>query len=141
MKQPETIAEYLAQQGKTWETKETNSIPHSFAGLKFTKDISNTQTVKKINDVFRRVYGVEIDSLFALNKNGKITREQPIKDYRHAYRYWVASYTSFSLKTIGKYSGGCDHSTICHSKSEYLRLQKQLPHLRNNHDKFKELMA
>ena len=140
-KNAETIADYLHENGKQWQTKETVSIPHSFAGLKFTKGVSNTQTVKKINDVFRRVYGVEIDSLFALNKNGKITREQPIKDYRHAYRYWLAAYTSLSLKTIGKHSGGCDHSTICHSKSEYIRLKKQLPFLRDNHDRFKQLMA
>jgi len=62
-KNAETIADYLHENGKQWQTKETVSIPHSFAGLKFTKGVSNTQAVKKINDVFKQVYGVKPEDL------------------------------------------------------------------------------
>lgn len=140
-KNAETIADYLHENGKQWQTKETVSIPHSFAGMKFTKDAHSVQIARKINDLFKQVYGVDPDILWEKNSKGKISRVQPIKDYRHAYRYWMAMYTDFSLKQIGIKTGGCDHSTVIHSREVYRDIYDQVAYLRDNHDKFKQLMA
>ena len=140
-KNAEAIADYLHENGKQWQTKETVSIPHSFAGLKFTKDTHSVQIARKINDLFKQVYGIDPDVLWEKNSKGKISRVQPIKDYRHAYRYWMAMYTDFSLKQIGIKTGGCDHSTVINSREAYRDTYSQLSFLRDNHDKFKQLMA
>ncbi len=140
-KNAETIADYLHENGKQWQTKETVSIPHSFAGMKFTKDVHSEQTLRKINDIFKNVYGVELESLFLKNDKGKMSRFKPIADYRHAYRYWLSMYTDFSLKTIGRRTGGADHSTVIHSREVYRDIYDQVAYLRDNHDKFKQLMA
>lgn len=134
-KNAETIADYLHENGKQWQTKETASIPHSFAGLKFTKGVSNTQTVKKINDVFKQVYGVKPEDL-----NIK-SRKRHFSDLRHAYRFWLSTYTSLSQSLIGDLSNNAHHTTIISSIRKYQYICRQTPYLRDNHDKFKQLMA
>lgn len=105
-------------------------LVRKFAEFEFTEDM-----VKKVNAVFELIYGFSHQDLNLKSSQRKYT------DYRHAHRYWLKVYTKLTLREIGEISNNADYSTVKHSISEYPKIYNQFSHLRDNHDKFKQLMA
>lgn len=101
---------------------------------KFT-DIDSGDIVAKVNTTFELVYGVSIESL------NKKTRKREFVDFRHAHRYWLMTSAKLRDSQVGELSNGCDRTTVLHSVATYESIYKQVPYLRDNHDKFKQLMA
>ncbi len=66
-------------------------------------------TVDLIKEMVAEFFGIDVEKL------GSKTRKQDIATARHLSIYFSKEYTKNSLKNIGKYFGGRDHSTILHS--------------------------
>jgi len=97
--------------------------------------IESGDLIQKVKTTFELVYGINPENLNVKHKGGEVIY------YRHAYRNWLKHYTKLSLKEIGKMSNNVHYSTVIHSNATYDTIYKQIPVLRDNHDKFKELMA
>ncbi|MBN2281361.1 MAG: chromosomal replication initiator protein DnaA [Candidatus Marinimicrobia bacterium] len=66
-------------------------------------------SIENIQDVITTKYNINLDTLL-----GK-SRKQEIAEARMAAMYLARKYTSLSLKNIGLYFGGRDHSTVVHA--------------------------
>ncbi len=66
-------------------------------------------TVDLIKEMVSEFFGIDVEKL------GSKTRKQDIATARHLSIYFSKEYTKNSLKSIGSYFGGRDHSTILHS--------------------------
>ncbi len=66
-------------------------------------------TVDLIKEMVAEFFGIDVEKL------GSKTRKQDIATARHLSIYFSKEYTKNSLKSIGSYFGGRDHSTILHS--------------------------
>jgi chromosomal replication initiator protein len=63
-----------------------------------------------IANYISRLYGVSIENLKSKSRDRKYV------DPRHISMYFIKEYhRSFSLKSIGEYFGGRDHSTVIHA--------------------------
>jgi len=101
---------------------------------KFT-DIDTGDLVAKVNTTFELVYGINPSTL-----NQK-SRKREFVDFRHAHRYWLMTSAKLRDSQVGELSNGCDRTTVIHSVATYEQIYKQVPYLRDNHDRFKQLMA
>lgn len=77
--------------------------------MRFNNNDNKEITVDHIKEMVAEFYGIPIDKL------SSNTRKQEIALARHLSIYFSKEYTKNSLKSIGKYFGGRDHSTILHS--------------------------
>ena len=77
--------------------------------IRFNNNDNRELTVDLIKEMVAEHFGISVDKL------GSKTRKQEIALARHLSIYFSKEYTKNSLKTIGKYFGGRDHSTILHS--------------------------
>lgn len=66
-------------------------------------------TVDLIKEMVAEFFGIDVEKL------GSKTRKQDVATARHLSIYFSKEYTKNSLKSIGQYFGGRDHSTILHS--------------------------
>ena len=76
---------------------------------RFNSNDNREITVDLIKEMVAEYYGIEVEKL------GSKTRKQDVALARHLSIYFSKEYTKNSLKSIGKYFGGRDHSTILHS--------------------------
>lgn len=76
---------------------------------RFNNNDNREITVDLIKEMVAEHYNIPVDKL------GSKTRKQDIALARHLSIYFSKEYTKNSLKSIGKYFGGRDHSTILHS--------------------------
>ena len=76
---------------------------------RFNNNDNREITVDLIKEMVAEHYNIPVDKL------GSKTRKQDVALARHLSIYFSKEYTKNSLKSIGKYFGGRDHSTILHS--------------------------
>ncbi|MBO8131347.1 MAG: chromosomal replication initiator protein DnaA [Candidatus Marinimicrobia bacterium] len=83
----------------------TKRVLQEILGSKINTSIS----IEQIQNIVCSVYNVTLDSLI-----GKI-RTKEVAEARMIAMYLTREYTDLSLKTIGLYFGGRDHSTVVHA--------------------------
>jgi chromosomal replication initiation ATPase DnaA len=71
------------------------------------------------------VFSVEKITGFKLDEINRKTRKIEVVYARHCLRYLLKQYTGYTLKAIGKTTGGCHHSTVLNSIEEYSNIIAQ----------------
>jgi chromosomal replication initiator protein len=84
---------------------------YAYPGLNqtFTNHINNQEQVYTVKQIVCKYYGVTIESL------SMRTRKREVVISRQVSMVIIKNKSSFSLKKIGSYFGGRDHSTVIHA--------------------------
>lgn len=120
--------------------------PTAFAG---TDKARENRVISKIKDLMPKMYGKTFDEV------NVYTRKRGIVEIRQAVTYFMLKYSGMGSQQIGdvwtcstrqckatyKRVPGYDHSVVLHSRSHYLDVYEQVPHLLAAHGKMHEILT
>jgi chromosomal replication initiator protein len=126
---PNEIVEYVAKNVDT-NVRELQGVLISLVAKAslMRQEIDIDMTEKTLNQIIQRVKQIEVDLNIeiiqkavaehfnvSLNDLKSETRKKEIANARQIAMFICQNYTNMSLKTIGEYFGGRDHSTVSHA--------------------------
>ena len=82
--------------------------PYAFAGMKRGKEVSTQIRVSHIIDAICEEYSTTLESISIL------TRDRDKVECRKMIMLFLRKFTTMSLKQVGNYLGGFDHTTVIH---------------------------